>query len=301
MIGDSKKKFCFVSIKGFGDLTILLSMLRRVPNPLRVNCSILLGTHLKELFDTLGSDLEYRLLDVGSKSGAAIFALRTRGIPAGLRNAFSLRLSVAAAFQIMPPTLVFDRLSWREQFISAGEDAVAIPPNQKNIYTAYEVFLKSLFPISAEKSLQVVVGNLIGIFPITSLHRKNLTSTVIDRITSLCLSYGFDPVVFLLDGESLDGPIRAPTINIDRNFPALVKAIDSLAGTICADSLPAHLSAYLYKHVFVVSPAPNKYWYPQSVYANDYWGVFNDVEKLDQSLDKFFTLLRMESCFDQKV
>lgn len=290
------KKYCFVSIKGFGDLTIALSMLRRVPNLYLDNLSILLGSHLKGLADALNVSLRVRLIDTGDRSGPAIFALRTRGIQAGLRNAFLLQSSIGEAIRNKPLTLVFDKLSWRERFISAGGHPVAIAPNQKNIYIAYEIFLKSLFPILPEESIRRVTNKKFGIFPKTSLKAKNLSAKLIDQVTYLCRLNGFEPLVFLLDGERLDGPIMAPIINIDRNFPALVRAIDSLAGAICADSLPAHLSAYLHKHVFVVSPTANTYWFPRSVYANGYWALFNDVDKLDQSLNRFFASLKMELC-----
>ena len=298
MIREFNKEYCFVSLKGFGDLTIALSMLRRVPDPFQSHFSILLGSHLNGLVDALNVKLSVMSVDTGDKSGAAIFALRTRGILAGLKNAASLRSSMGAALQHMSPTLVFDRLSWRERFISADLHAVAIAPNQNNVYIAYEIFLKSIFPILPEPPLQIVTSKLIGIFPITSLYKKNLTASVIDRIACFCLSNGFEPVVFLLEGERLDGPVRAPVINIERNFLALVEAIDSIAGAICADSLPAHLSAYLRKHVFVMSPTPNTYWFPRSVYANGYWALFNGIDKLDQSLDRFFSTLKMESCLE---
>jgi hypothetical protein len=201
----------------------------------------------------------------------------------------------------VPLTLIFQQLSWRERFISGEVPAVSLPLDQGNVYHAHEIFLNSLFPILPEPPLQVVTSKLIGIFPITSLYKKNLTATVIDRITCLCRSNGFEPVVFLLGGEKLDGPVRAPIINIDRNFAALMGVIDPLAGAVCADSLPAHLSAYLHKHVFVVSPTPNTYWFPHSVYADDYWGLFDDNDKLDQSLDRFFSSLKMESCLECNV
>jgi hypothetical protein len=301
MNSECLKEYCFVSIKGFGDLTIALSMLRRVPDPFLDHFSVLIGSHLKGLVDALNVKLQIRLVDVGSEGGAAIFALRTRGILAGLRNAIWLRSSVGAAIQNKPLTLVFDKLSWRERFMSAGARAVAIPPHQNNVYIAYEFFLKSLFPILPAPQQGVVTGKLVGIFPITSLNKKNLTATVINQITSICRSKGFDPVVFLLDGERLDGPVSAPIINIDRNFTALMGVIDSLAGAICADSLPAHLSAYLHKHVFVVSPTPNTYWFPQSVYVNDYWGLFKDVDALNRSLDKFFSSLSLDSTLSEKL
>jgi ADP-heptose:LPS heptosyltransferase len=241
------------------------------------------------------------VVDIGGEDGAAIFDLRNKGFSAGFRNAFWLRSSVSLAMQNKPLTLVFDNLSWRERFISAGTHAVAIPSNQSNIYLAYEFFLKSLFPILPASSLGPVTGKLVGIFPITSLNKKNLTTTVINQITSICRSRGFNPAVFLLDGERLEGAVSAPIVKIDKNFTTLLNVIDSLAGSICADSLSAHLSAYLNKRVFVVTPAPNTYWLPESVYVNDFWGVFKEVDALDRSLERFLSSLGNDFRLSEKL
>jgi hypothetical protein len=290
MNSNSNKEYCFVSIKGFGDLTILLSMLRRVPNLFHQNCSILLGSHLKELFDALGSNLQLRLLDIGSKGGAPIFALRTKGALAGMRSAIYLRASLSSTVQNVPLTLIFQKLSWRERFISGEVPAVSLPLGQDNVYSAYEIFLKTMISLLPEEPPRMGAGNVIGIFPTTSSMRKNMTSAVINQIATQCKSNGFDPVVFLLGSESIDGSISIPIRRIDRNFPALIGAIKSTSMTICADSLPAHLSFYFKKYVYVVAPRANPYWLPISSYANGYCSTFDDFDGLNKSLERFFSI-----------
>jgi hypothetical protein len=96
-------------------------------------------------------------------------------------------------------------------------------------------------------------------------------------------------VVFVLDGEAVAENLKAPIERIPRNFRALTEAILSVCASICADSLPAHLTCYQRRPVFVASPITNTYWLPYTAFQEQYWELFNNLDATQRSLDRFLS------------
>jgi len=265
----------FVSLKAFGDLVVLRTMLRRVRGTAP---AVVIGSHLVELFRALGDyPGECALIESGTDV-PAMFDLRRRGLRSGLRSAASLRRRLQHASIPLGATLVFDRIGWRERFI-AGRRATAALPAAANIYTAYNgtgLFEKdSIGSLIAPNKSKV---SSVGIFPASRIARKDVPRALVSDVADAAIECGLQPMVYVLEGErpDLEG-LAQPLQRLPRTFAALVAAVRSVDLVISADSLPAHLAENSGVPVFVVTPTENRYWLPLTAYERNLWARFDQA------------------------
>jgi len=276
-----------VSLKAFGDLAITASAARRLSQESQERFAILVGTHLIELARLLNPGCRLELLKHTDVSVPAIFDLHLRGVVAGLMSVFELKNALKSRSTLGRSCLLFDRISWRERLIIGNNTAEALPPDAPNIYLAYEKFLMAYFELVDIKVAKPYTGRNVGIFPGSRIHTKNIPNTLIEKLASQCLSSGFNPVVFSLDGEWSYNSSFINTICIPKTFASLIDALHSTDLVISADSLPAHLAEYYGLPVYVVSPSRNEYWLPRSAFEMGFWGLFEEMDMTRRSLGKF--------------
>ena len=75
-----------------------------------------------------------------------------------------------------------------------------------------------------------------------------------------------------------------PHVIVPRQFSALRDAIASTSLVFSADSLPAHMAESLGKNVFVLTPRPNDFWMPHSVFVHRRLALFNESDRLEKAV-----------------
>jgi hypothetical protein len=260
----------FVCLKSYGDFVIAAHALRGT------RANLVAGGHLHALATALG--IEDRVHWLGSLMTIAVpaaFDVRQCGLTAAARSLMALRKAVA---EVPDGTLVFDRLHWRERFVSGAHAARALP-DADNIYLAYNRLVSATAATVPTDAAYGGVGALI--IPGSRLLRKQLPVDVIARLYARLSGAGIAATVLLLDGEHFAPMGRLPVLRLPRSFVSLCNALRDAALVISADSLPAHLAEYLARPAFVLSPTPNTYWLPPRAFAQSAWSTFNDSRPFD--------------------
>jgi ADP-heptose:LPS heptosyltransferase len=107
-------------------------------------------------------------------------------------------------------------------------------------------------------------------------------------ISKFCESYGFEPIIYELDNERSIEIKNINKIRMQPSFENSIKIIKNSCAVISCDSLPVHLSAYIGRPVFVMSPyAKTNYWLPENSFQNQYWNLFENIDELFNSLINF--------------
>jgi hypothetical protein len=275
-------------LKAFGDLVILRAVLESAG----VEASVLLGSHLVELFDALGPFWGERFV-IESDGVPALFDIKRQGIARAMRSAQRLRDQIAELNDRNESILVFDRLAWRERLISNARSSVGLP-RAPNIYLAYRQIAEPVSrPFLSSRHIGRVrhVGrHSVGIFPASRVPRKEVPIAVIDEVVRASLRLGLDPSLHLLVDErpDLDG-VAAKIERIPRTFSALAASVQSVDMIVSADSLPAHLAEFFGIPVFVLSPLANEYWLPLSAYQKRRWSPFDSSGMNETRLEAFLT------------
>ncbi len=287
-------RLAFVMVKAFGDLTITASVLRRLAPDLRAACSLLIAPHLADLSLVLAPGCRIETLEI-DKTLPPLFDLKLHGWPAIVASARQLRRALARAAP--GTTLVFDRLSYRERFIAGRRRALPLGESlSANVYAAHEGFLERTLAGFSIAPHPEPVGRMlregrVGMFPFSRVAAKNVPADLIARMAIQCRQHGLEPVVLLLEGEDFPALPDIACERIPRQFAALAAAIESVDAVICADSLPAHLSEYGGRPVYVAAPVANAYYMPPRVFAGKDWGLFSKPEELADRLNRFLRKL----------
>lgn len=277
--------YVFVQVKAFGDLTIAVSALRRVPGHDRERFGLLVSPHLSELVAVLTPFCRVETVPLAERAKPAFFDPHRRHLLDRLRSAVSLRRAIAGA--AAGATLVMPHLAWKNRFVTGRRMAVALPA-ANNIYAAYEEFIRrasgELAPLPPLPSRR---PQRIGISPTSSSVFKNLPRDVIDLLADACVRAGHEPELLLLEGDAHERIASIPSRVVPRSFAALRDALTTYGAVISADSLPAHLAEFCGTPVFVCSPVSNPYWLPPGAFRDRSWGTFDASTELASALRRF--------------
>jgi hypothetical protein len=266
--------------------------LLHLPLKLRDGLSLIIGSHLEELYLELDSDLKILNLNVGNKHVPALFDLREQGVLASLKSAALLSNQLLKIFPRYDARLVYDRITWRERLISNRFNIVSLPVESSNIYNAYNKFFENFYGFVPKLYPYIRQGVGIGIFPGSRVLAKNIPTAVINDIYYRYKHLGFDIRIYIFEGEEFDSSIKFPIVKIPKNFSSLISTLSSLAAVISADSLPAHLTYYLRKPIFVIMPIENLYWLPLSSFVHGYWALFDSLKFSNRSFENFLLSIK---------
>lgn len=285
----SNPQLAFVSLKAFGDFIIARWAIRRIEIIPHEGISMIIGDHLAELDTALGSFRNSYFIEHNERRVPALFDIKKIGISAGIQSAFRLRNLISKLNLPDGSILLFDKIGLRERFISSVYGYRSLPEN-KNIYLAYMQLLDFKFEVLIDRSANthLKIHKTVGIFPGSRAPQRTLSETILGNLVSTCLTKGLQPTIFILDGENSNLPSVKENIEIiPRSFAAMSNAVCSKDLVISADSMPAHMSEYFQKPVFVVSPVSNEYWLPLSSFIKEFWGLFDENFGESPRLDSF--------------
>jgi hypothetical protein len=281
--------FCVLTLKAFGDFTIALTALRHTRASPDLRPPLLVaGEHLRSLAKALHVDQQVRF--IGDKSWCdvpAAFDVRKHGAWAALRSLLALRSEISALGSDC--TLVFDRIGWRESFISMGQYHLTLPVGSRNIYAAYTELFTSLGykpdPIpkhSTRARLREAV-----LVPGSRIRRKQIPLQVSSAIHRVLEASGIRLTAIRLENEDVDLPVNLETQIIPRDFSALCASLREADLVISADSLSAHLGEHYGIPTFVLTPFPNTYWLPFTSFRDSAWANFDMLSPFNVWLDKY--------------
>ena len=272
---------CFLQVKAFGDLVIANAAADRVVAAERSRLSLAVGRHLLPLCEAISPTMRLIELDTAEAGVPAIFDVKRHGIVAALQSALQVRDAVSRAPLDPSTCLLFDRLGRREHFIAAGRPAIAMAAVE-NIYKGYDLLLAGMgFMLTPARADSTVGIRRIGIFPGSRIAAKNLPVSLVGDLMRDLERRGVVATLFLLDGERADLEASGlPHRIVPRQFTALRDAIASNDAIVSADSLPAHLAEGLAIKSVVLTPRPNAFWMPWSVFSHRRWYLFDDPDNL---------------------
>lgn len=278
------RNICFLQVKAFGDLVIANTVAERVRTEDQSYLTLAIGQHLLPLCDAITPKMRVVELETAETGVPSIFDVRRNGVPAALKSAWQVRQAIARAPVARDSLILFDRLGRRERFLIGDRSAIGMETQTANIYQGYDAMLaaagfnlKPIVPIASNSRRRV------GIFPGSRLAIKNLPADLVADLLRVIDRAGSASELFLLDGERPDLEASSlPYTIVPRQFTALRDAIASMDIVISADSLPAHLAESLQVPVFVLTPRPNEFWMPRSVWTQKRWCLFDDPHRLDR-------------------
>jgi len=272
----------------FGDFVIAHSVLHRIENQARHRVRLLACSHLSELNAILPSEVPVTFVQSGENRVPAVFDVKKCGLRAAFYSALSLRGRFQKAARKENEVLAFHVLGVRERFIAGRWPVIAPRRRLENIYETYADFLREQeIGTLATPSLRIETPRTVGIFPESRLARKRLLTPTLAIILERVEHAGFEPKVFILDGDPLPLENQSAIVQIRRNFDSLATAVRSVDYVISADSLPAHLAEYFVRPVFVALSHPNEYWLPYGCFTDKRWGMFDNRAEFSASLDQF--------------
>jgi hypothetical protein len=249
----------FPSFKSFGDLVIACHHLRRLSSEDGI---LLCADHLRPLLNALGYSRQVKWLGDSQEGVPALFDIGKRGAYAAAKSAWVLRRAVRDV-TYPEDILVFDRIGWRQRWISAGRATRQIASGEANIYQDYEKLLgltQSVVRVD-ERERRLT---RIGIFPDSRLAAKQIPESLVIQMANALKTMGFQVQV-----------VRAGPQSEIHTFDGLLASLRNWDAVISADSLPAHLAEYEGRPVFVVTPQPNHYWLPKSAFVHGHTALFS--------------------------
>ncbi len=287
------KRVSFFCLKAFGDLTITLNAISLLDEKIQNDIRCIVGGHHNNLINALMPKCDITFIKLNVNEVPAFYDVRERGL-------FSAATSFIDAFakvrklDFSSDLLLFDKMGLREKLFGLLSNSCSLDhTSNNNIYTQYRATLTRMFDSVSEWPCKQGPGNRILIFPNARKTFRNLNVDIIKAVAESCLLAGFEPVVYVLNNErniNLKGilTIRAPV-----SFANTIDAISNSRAVISCDSLPMHLSAYIGRPVFVITPySITKNWLPQFTLENNYWTFFDDLSFKREVLDSFLNRLR---------
>jgi hypothetical protein len=273
---ETDSKLSLVAFKAFGDLVIAVNCVERRASELRTRMEILLGRHLRPLFDAIEPRIPVRMLDHREASLPSLFTIKKDGPLRALASAAELKRAVMTADIPRDNILLFDQLGLRERFVTMGWRQVAIP-KVNNIYLSYDRFFDGLsLPLADETQYQRGDGPL-RVFPGSRVPMKNLPVNLVRDIIATAKTRGIVAELMLLEGERPDIEASGlPFTLVPRNFLSMTAAVRDAGKIVSADSMPAHIAEHVGRKMFVFSPAPNRYWLPRSAYLKHWDAQFSE-------------------------
>lgn len=284
-------KYDLICLKSFGDLTIAARALNMLYEEDIRNVTLSIGSHHYDLYKALRPKCNTKVISLKHPGVPAFYDIRDMG----LLRAF---LSLMDAFQARKKyrakdcTLIFDRLSLREKLLTRGQQAIELSSSENNIYKNYRSTFLNLFGRIRKDVVFSGPGKTILILPHGRKSFRNIPADLIDRMAIKSIDKGFDPIVYVLKGDS---PIfcKVPrTIIAERSFGRLRETIEQSHAVVSSDSLGAHLATYVERPVFIASPYDKtRFWLPPNTADNDYWGLFSEPTKMIDAFDRFLESL----------
>jgi hypothetical protein len=286
-----KKKHAVVCLKSFGDMTIAARALRMLYEEDALAVSLLVGSHHLELCKALRPSCDIEVIQLKSPGVPAFYDIKDRGV---IQVIFSLfdAYKTFHAYELNSTVLIFDSITLRERILARGRKSMALS-NHNNIYRNYrETFLQTFGRVK-EEVVNPGSGKVVLICPHGRKSFRNIPADLVDSMASMCIAHGFDPAIYMLDGEA-PIPCKVPrVVDAKRSFAHLRQSIEQACAVISADSLTAHLSAYVTRPVFIASPyLKTKFWLPPNTDENQYWGLFSEPKKTLIALDNFLSSLK---------
>jgi hypothetical protein len=279
-----------VSLKAFGDFVIACYATRFFNmNGQRESFSIVAGSHVRPLVEALKipDNLVFYISDSVSNGVPAIFDIRRAGFFSALRSLSNIR----GQFKFLHPDdkLVFDRLGWRERLLGFEREIFGLPNVARNIYVAYDLFFESIgcAPVVEEFPSTITVNRAV-IIPGARMGFRIIPPSLILKIYKELEFRGIQVKVIFLEGEKIEVPRGLAFEVLPRSFSNLVSSIRDANFVVSADSLPAHLSAFLGIPIFVFTPIPEwtLYWLPKSAFTTEGMATFADIESFRFWLNK---------------
>lgn len=280
-----------VTLKAFGDFLIACNAARVLEaHNSNQPISIIAGSHVRPLADALNipNDRVEYISDSVSSDVPAIFDVRKQGAFSALKSLGGIWRQI----NLLHPDveLVFDCLGWRERLIGFGRKIHGLPKFAENIYVGYDLFFESIGCASISEEFPSVINiSRAIIIPGARMDFRIIPTSVILNIYRELERRGIDVRVILLEGEEIDVPLELTIEVVPRSFSSLVSSIQDSSFVVSADSLPAHLSAFLGIPAFVFTPIPDwtLYWLPKSAFLTKGMATFVDLEPFRYWLDKY--------------
>lgn len=268
----------YVCLKGYGDLVALISSLKQFYNLRQQRPKYLLSSHLQPLYAELSSDNDVIYVDSLGEL-PPMYSIREKGILAGIRSMLSIRGQLVNICR-QSDEHILDMIGARESFLFRDYQLCSVASGQSNLYLSYAHFLgfdSSNFLLPNSLCSQSSAFE-VGIFPSSRYKEKDMPAHVFFALVDAIRSFGAEPVLFLLDGQSLsfDHGFAARLVCVQRKFSSLINAINSVSSAVSVDSLPAHLGELLRRPVYVVTPVDNRYFLPPNAYFMGYWETFKN-------------------------
>jgi hypothetical protein len=285
-------RYALVSLKSFGDMTIATRAIRTLYEEDARNIVLWIGSHHVDIWQALQPDCATEILILKYTGVPAFYDIKHMGVG-------KATLSFVNAFQAIQShksnvdVLIFDVLSWREKILAGSFQSIALDNREQNIYKNYRETFLQMFGRIRDEVVQPGVGKTILILPHGRNSFRNIPSDLIDQMAKVCILHGFEPTLYMLEGET-PIPCKIPIImHSKRSFSDLRKAIEQSCAVISADSLTTHFATYMEMPVFVASPY-NKtlYWLPPYSDEHQFWGLFTEPLKMMDSLERFLLSLR---------
>jgi hypothetical protein len=277
--------FDIVSVKGFGDLVIALTCLRRVLPTERRRVRLLVGEHLAPLWAALSPPFAAAVIEHPDAGPAALFQVHSRPLHAIARSALGLRRRLARGGD-RSRTLVFDEWDVRHRFLALGRSAVALP-GRDNLYQAWNDFLVdqglvATVPDADAGAVPAPVGRRFHIFPGAREEGRRFPPALLHALVSRAAGMGLDACIFTIAGEMphLSG-LGLPIEELPRDFSHTLAAVAAADRIVSADSMTAHLAEYCGVPVFVLAPREKRYWLPLSAVQVGRHALF--AEELDST------------------
>lgn len=276
MASKDRETLSVVAVKAFGDLVIAADCIGRRSPAVRDRIEILLGTHLRPLFEALATGLPSRIVDHDEPTLPSLFTWKKDGAAKAVRSALGLHKAIRNAGLPKDRTLLFDHLGPRERFVTFGWSQVAMPRSD-NIYRTYDRFLDQIDPVPVGADTTRRASGPLRIFPGSRVPAKNLPRNLIEGIVRTAEARGIQTELMLLDGERPD--LETSDLyftKVPRSFDAMIAAVRGAGWIVGADSMPAHIAEYTGRAMFVFSPVDNRYWLPRTAYAQGWDALFEE-------------------------
>ena len=286
--------YTFVSLKSFGDLTILAKHIKMLFVEDGIKVRMLAGSYHSELIEALNLNFKIDLINFKNNEIPSFYDIRNKGLIRATSSLFETR-KLLKYNSYDEEVLTFDKIGLREKYLAMGANSASLGKGE-NIYNNYKEKIKKLFGRIKVDSLDIGPGRDIIICPHASKKFRNIPSNLIDDISIKCLENGFNPLVYTFDDEVLIDCKIPTVIRAKKSFRDLKLSLENSHAVISADSLGAHMAAFISRPVFVVSPyVETKFWLPSSAYEKNHWGLFAKKDEMLISLNNFFADLKNKS------
>jgi hypothetical protein len=277
-VAEPGDQICLLQLKAFGDFVIANAAAERVAESDRHRLVLAIGEHLRPLRDAVEPSVRCIEIATGEPGVPAIYDVRKLGLAAAFGSALRVRSALARASLPENSIILMDRVGLRERWLIGGRKAAGMRVGTANIYHGYDELLRAAgLRVGTAARDRARPLRLAGIFPGSRIAAKNLPIPLVASVLRLAEERGVPTRLYLLEGERTDLEASGlPHVIVPRQFSALRQAIEAVDLVISADSLPAHFAESLRINNFVITPRPNEFWMPRSVFDHGRWALFDD-------------------------